>query len=152
MSVYLVRHAKAGSRRDFTGDDDLRPLSKPGRRQADAVVDALATFGIVQIVSSPFLRCRQSVEPLAARLRLPVDLSDALAEGAGLTGALRLVEKVADRPTVVCSHGDVIGNLLSHFARQGVHLDENRIEKCSIWALDTEHGAVIAARYLPPPE
>ena len=39
LMLYLVRHAKAGSSHDFTGDDRLRPLSPAGRRQAKALAD-----------------------------------------------------------------------------------------------------------------
>jgi broad specificity phosphatase PhoE len=155
VTVFLVRHGKAGSRRDWKAADELRPLSKPGRRQADALADtltaAIALPGLNRIASSPFVRCRETVTPLAERRGLTVELSDSLAEGTPLVEALRLVEKVADQETVLCSHGDVIGNLLAHFARHGVRLDDDRIEKCSTWALDIEAGAVVAARYLPPP-
>ena len=154
MTVYLVRHAKAGSRRNWEAADELRPLSKPGRRQADALADtltaAIALPAVTRITSSPFVRCRETVAPLAERRGLTVELTDSLAEGAPLVEALRIVEKVADEEAILCSHGDVIGNLLAHFARHGVRLDDDRIEKCSTWALDLESGAVIAARYLPP--
>jgi broad specificity phosphatase PhoE len=155
VTVYLVRHAKAGSRRNWNEPDELRPLSKPGRRQADALADtltaAIVLADVTRIASSPFVRCRETVAPLAERRGLAVELSDSLAEGAPLVESLRFVEKVADEETVLCSHGDVIGNLLAHFGGQGVHLDGDRLEKCSTWALDFEAGAVIAARYLPPP-
>jgi len=155
VTVYLVRHAKAGSRRDWKAADNSRPLSKPGRRQADALADtliaAIALSGVTRVASSPFVRCRQTVEPLAQRRGVSVEVSDSLAEGAPLVESLRFLEKVAHEETVLCSHGDVIGNLLAHFGRHGVHLDDSRIEKCSTWALDIEVGAVIAARYLPPP-
>src|SRR5205085_3956418 len=95
MTAYLVRHAKAGSRAKWTAPDDLRPLSKPGRRQADALADALGDTGITRIVSSPHVRCRQTVEPLAARCGVQVESSDALAEGASLADALTAFDKVA---------------------------------------------------------
>lgn len=152
MAVYLLRHAKAGSRSGWDGPDDLRPLSKNGRQQAEALVDVLAGADISRIVSSPYVRCRQSVEPLGERLRLPVDLSDALAEGAPFPEVLRLVEKVSDETAVLCTHGDVIGELLDHAVRHGVRLDNDRIEKGSMWKLDLVDGAVVTASYLPPPE
>src|SRR5205809_614665 len=51
MTVYLVRHARAGDRHDWGGADDLRPLSKPGRRQAEALVDALRDARVDRILS-----------------------------------------------------------------------------------------------------
>ena len=117
MTVYLVRHGKAGSRSSWKASDDLRPLTKAGRRQAEAIADLLSGDGIQRILSSPYVRCRQSVEPLAERLRLPVDLSDALEEGAPLSEVLALLDKVGDDDAVLCTHGDVVGALLEHCAR-----------------------------------
>jgi len=152
MTIYLVRHAKAGSRSAWDGPDDQRPLSKPGRRQADALVDLLVPAGPSRIVSSPYVRCRQTVDPLGARLRLPVELSDALAEGAALVETSALIDKVGDETTVLATHGDVIGWLLDELARSGVMLDDDRLEKGSIWILELEAGAVTSARYQAPPE
>jgi 8-oxo-dGTP diphosphatase len=73
VAIYLVRHAKAGNRRDWHGEDDLRPVSPSGQRQADAIADTIADVGVERIVSSPYVRCRQTVDPLAQRLRLPVE-------------------------------------------------------------------------------
>jgi phosphohistidine phosphatase SixA len=151
VTIYLVRHAKAGSRKAWSGDDALRPLSKAGRTQARAVAKSLADTGITRIVSSPFVRCRETVEPLAHRRGIEVTLSDALAEGASLTDALRLVEKVSDENVALCSHGDVIGELLHQYARAGVHLDDDRLEKASMWVLDAPDGVVRSAHYVPPP-
>ena len=150
VSVYLVRHAKAGSRTKWQGPDEERPLSKPGTRQAKAMAGALED-GVVRIVSSPFARCRQTVEPLAARHGVNVESADALAEGATLDDAITLFEKVASENTVLCSHGDVIGALLSHFQHAGVRLDDDRMEKGSTWVLEVDGGVVTGARYLPPP-
>jgi broad specificity phosphatase PhoE len=151
VTIHLVRHAKAGSRKAWSGDDALRPLSKAGRTQARAVAKSLADAGITRIVSSPFVRCRETIEPLAQRLGIEVTLSDALAEGASLTDALRLVEKLSDENVVLCSHGDVIGELLRHYASAGVELDDDRLEKASVWVLDAPDGVVRSAHYMPPP-
>ncbi len=98
------------------------------------------------------MRCRQTVEPLAERVRVPVDLSDALAEGASLTDALRLIEKCSRESTVLCSHGDVLGLLLQHYQDAGMALDDDRLEKGSVWLLTLDDdGRVNAATYLAPP-
>ena len=157
MKLYLVRHAKAGSRSAWDGPDETRPLSKAGRRQAAALRKLLRDEPIGRVLSSPYVRCRDTVAPLAERLRLPVEDADGLVEGAPLSEALRLVEKVTDKPTVLCTHGDVIGDLLHHFDSQGVRLDadddaapsELRFPKGSTWVLDVEDGQVVRGRYLP---
>lgn len=151
MTIYLVRHAKAGSRRDWSADDDLRPLAPSGHRQAESISNALVDADVQQIVSSPYVRCRQTLDPLAQRLRLPLELSDALAEGASLTDTLRLLEKVAGETTVLCTHGDVVGNVIGHLTRTGITVDGDRLEKGSTWVLDTRDGDIVGAHYLPPP-
>ena len=149
--VVLVRHAKAGSRSAWKGSDEARPLSKAGRRQADGLASVLADQGITRIVTSPFVRCWETVEPLATQRGLPIEPSDWLAEGSPLSDALRLVEKVADEATVLCTHGDVIGELLDHLGRLGIAPRDARFEKGSTWVLNTERGDVTSVAYLRPP-
>jgi len=149
--VFLVRHAKAGSRSRWRGPDEDRPLSKAGHQQAAGIAQLLADPRITRIVTSPYLRCHQTVAPLSERLALPVETSDLLSEGTILRDALRVVEKMSDRASVLCTHGDVVEELLDHLARVGVLEVEARFEKGSTWVLGTEAGEVISARYLPPP-
>jgi phosphohistidine phosphatase SixA len=151
MTLYVVRHAKAGSRSAWSEPDDLRPLIKPGRRQAAAIADALADAGVTQILSSPYVRCRQTVEPLGERVRLPVDLSDALTEGAALVDTLALLDKLGDEAAALCTHGDVVGELLRHCRNHGVATGDELMAKGSTWIFETEAGAIIDARYVPPP-
>ena len=68
MTIHLVRHARAGSRSRWKGDDSLRPLSKVGRTQADGIAKRLANEPVDLIVSSPYLRCVDTVAPLVERL------------------------------------------------------------------------------------
>jgi 8-oxo-dGTP diphosphatase len=151
VTVYLVRHAKAGSRKAWSGDDELRPLSKAGKAQARALAKMLAGKGITRVLSSPYVRCRETVEPLAQRVGVPVELSDALREGAPLAESLQLAEKVAGENSVLCTHGDVLGNLLMHGVHLGVELETDRIEKASVWALEFADDEVRSAEYFPPP-
>jgi 8-oxo-dGTP diphosphatase len=152
VTVYLLRHARAGRRSAWKGDDELRPLSKVGRRQAAALLDVLADAEVEQIVSSPYVRCVQSVETLAKDRKLEIDVVDELAEGSPLEDALRLFEKVSGHPTVLCTHGDIVEALLTHFKANGVKVGKLRMEKGSIWAFQTRNGRVTKATYLPPPK
>ena len=152
MTVYLLRPARAGRRSAWKGDDELRPLSKVGRRQAAALLDLLADAEIEQIVSSPYVRCVQSVQALAAERDVEIDVVDELREGAPLEDALRLVEKVSGHPTVLCTHGDIVQALLTHYKASGVKVGKLRMEKGSVWALETRNGRVTKASYLPPPK
>jgi len=152
VSVYVVRHARAGSRGRWKGDDALRPLSKVGKAQASGIAKLLASEPIDLIIISPYTRCVGTVQPVAEKLGIEVETSDALAEGARLSQALRLFEKVQDREAVLCTHGDVMQDLLDHFGRHGVKLRDHRMEKGSIWVFDVEGDVVRRARYVPPPK
>ena len=152
VTVWVVRHAKAGSRRAWSDDDARRPLSNPGRRQAEALVELLASASFDHIASSPFLRCKETVDPLGSRSSLEVGLDDRLAEGAGPYGALSLVRETAANGGVLCSHGDVITELLAQLERSGVDLGTDPCcEKGSVWALELDGEQIVSARYLPPP-
>lgn len=106
----LLRHASAGDRGDWAGDDWHRPLDAKGRRQAEELAAALATEDVRRVVSSPLVRCVQTVEPLAAALGLEVELDDRLAEGGGSSSRPLL----AEGGVVACTHGDVIFELLGY--------------------------------------
>jgi broad specificity phosphatase PhoE len=111
----LLRHASAGDRHTWTGDDRLRPLDDKGRRQALEIAVALGSEDVRRVVSSPYTRCVQTVEPLAAELGLEVELDDRLAEGAG-GAAQPLLEEDG---VVACTHGDVIHDLLGRGLKKG---------------------------------
>jgi len=148
--LYLVRHGKAGDRKRWSEDDRLRPLSKAGRRQAEGLVRAFRGLEVDRILSSPFLRCEQTVRPLAIDRGLPLEVTDLLAEGAPLAGLLDLIEE-GDGAVVVCGHGDLIPEAIAHLRERGVPADDGPTKKASTWLLEREHGSVLRARYLPPP-
>jgi 8-oxo-dGTP diphosphatase len=149
---YVVRHAKAGDRSDWTGDDRLRPLTKSGQRQADALADMLEREPIDKILSSGYLRCLQTVEPLGAKRKLPVEPVKELEEGAGGESVLRLIQKFRVRNVVLCTHGDVVEELLEQLIAQGlVQRARANMEKGSTWMLEEQDGKVTSAKYLPAP-
>lgn len=112
----------------------------------------LAEVGAKRLVTSPFLRCRQTLEPLGRTLGLAVEADDRLAEGRGFEGALDLAEELRGSPAVVCSHGDVIPDLLDALGRRGMRTkDEPRWQKASTWVLKRDGSTFTKARYLPPP-
>ncbi len=153
MTVYLVRHGKAGSRHDWNGPDDERPLSKRGRRQAEALVDLLADRGIVSVFSSPSVRCVQTVEPLADKLGLGIDLRVELGEGTAKDDVAGFVGDLLSTTAAVCSHGDMIPIILEVLATDhGLELpDDYPCAKGSVWALVDDGSGRMAAKYLPPP-
>ena len=151
-AVYLVRHAKALNRAEWQEADELRPLSKSGRRQALALVDRLAAFSLARVVSSPHVRCTETVAPLAKHRGLPVEVSESLVEGSDADDVLDFLVGCASQPTVICSHGDVIGDVLTRLVDQGLAVESDlRWEKGSTWVLDYDGDSFLYGRYLAPP-
>ncbi|HSS93834.1 MAG TPA: phosphoglycerate mutase family protein [Candidatus Dormibacteraeota bacterium] len=153
MSVfYFVRHAKAGSRGHWQGDDRLRPLSKKGIKQAEALVDVFKPFKISAIYSSPYLRCVQTVEPLARDRGLEVQQTLALQEGRGLRSAYEFVGDPKLDDAVLSTHGDVVWELVEDLVqRRVIKPGEGGYEKGSTWVVEVQDGEPVRARFIPAP-
>ena len=89
--MLLVRHAWAGSRDDWEGDDRERPLDERGVEQARELVERLAPFTITRILSSPYRRCVETVEPLARARGLEIEQRPELGEERQMTDGIALV-------------------------------------------------------------
>lgn len=154
-TVWLVRHAAAGDRIAWTDDDRLRPLTAKGHKQARALADALFPHHVDEVYSSPYVRCRQTVEPLAERCGLPVVDSDHLAEGARGGTTLEWIRTLFGRHVVACSHGDVIPSVIRRLEEMGVPLYSPNgvfdVKKASVWTLALEGDRIVSATYTPPP-
>lgn len=151
MTLYLLRHAHAGDRSRWVGDDRIRPLSDKGWRQAEAVIAQYAGHPVERVLTSPLTRCVQTVEPLAADRNLDIEEEEALAEGAPLEAFQRLARRLGDTPAVLCSHGDVISAAITDLHHRGVvGSDELRWKKGSTWILQGT-PEISAATYLAPP-
>jgi phosphohistidine phosphatase SixA/8-oxo-dGTP pyrophosphatase MutT (NUDIX family) len=150
--IYVVRHAKAGSRRLWSDPDHERPLTRRGRKQAGRLVERFAGLDIARILSSPFVRCMQTVEPLARARGLEVEAADELAEGIDLDAAVAFVDGLARQPVVLCGHGREIEAFVAAFEARGATVDGSRgLAKGSVWVLERRDGSVVSARYLPAP-
>ncbi|GAA1204588.1 NUDIX hydrolase [Prauserella alba] len=159
-SMLLVRHAKAGKRETWTGDDDLRPLSDAGERQARALRPVLAAFGPDRVVSAPLLRCVQTVQGVAEDLGTEVGHDDALSERIFAADPDRAVRRIVEMAveggtSVVCSQGGVIPHAVATLAdRGGVVLPRTKpdgvaAKKGSVWQLTFDRvGRLVAAGYL----
>ena len=128
--ILLVRHASAGRRGSAGADDSRRPLDEKGMHQASALAASLSGRSLTRIVSSPYRRCVQTVEPLARAAGLEIELRDDLAEGSPASRVLGVIANHEDGDMVLCTHGDVISELVGRGrpARKG-----------SVWVLDPEH-------------
>jgi 8-oxo-dGTP diphosphatase len=152
VTILLLRHTHAGDRDAWRGDDRQRPVSDRGVRQAEALVAQLGGYPVERVLTSPYVRCVQSVEPLAAARGLEVEEDDRLAEGTPFDLVRRLLHELADEQAVLCSHGDVIGAIVTDLAHRGVDLGSAGLvwAKASTWVLDGD-ATTPRASYLPPP-
>lgn len=149
--LYLVRHAKAGSRHDWEGDDRDRPLDAAGVAQAQALARRLAPLAVGRLVSSPYLRCVQTLEPLAAARSGAVDTDDRLAENGLFTEIFDLFDDLPDG-SVLCSHGDVIPDVVLALERRGCAITTPADwRKASTWVLTRRDSVVVSAECWPPP-
>ena len=155
-TVLLVRHAHAGSRSDWDGPDELRPLDDRGSDQASRLADVLPLFGPTRVLAAERVRCRETVVPLAERLGVEVGTLPELGEEefqadprAGMEVILQLLDRAEPRGvTVVCSQGGAIPSVLMAL---DVQWSGTRVEppaaKGSVWALGGRPGALSADYY-----
>ena len=152
MPLYLVRHAKAGSRSAWTEDDRLRPLSDNGWEQANALGQLLVRLSPSVLWASPYLRCVQTLEPLSELCGLPVVVEPRIEEDSPLEKSLAAIEGAPDN-AVLCSHGDVIPDVVNGLFRRGMDMTDvpRALKKASLFVLHRENGVFVRAEYWDPP-
>ena len=151
MSLFLVRHAKAGKRKEWDGDDTLRPLDKIGRLQAEAIALRLMGKSPGDLYASRYLRCVQTLEPLAERLGTTVAVNDHLTEGADWRETIAWMTALGDG-SVLCSHGDVIPDVISALERRGMDIaGDPDWRKATVWVLERNGGDFVKAKVWSPP-
>ena len=157
-TVLLVRHATAGNRASWPADDDLRPLSRSGQTQADALRGLLPLFGASRVYAADRVRCVQTLQGLAEDLTKPVSVEQALTEEAYHSAPQRAAQRLLDiaRDTsgiaAVCSQGGAIPGLIGDLAdASGLPLEEIPCKKGSVWILSLapDSDRLLAADYLP---
>jgi 8-oxo-dGTP diphosphatase len=140
--LILLRHALAGRKLGDPLLDVVRPLDRHGLATAAALTDAvLALLRPSRIVSSPLVRCTETVRPLAATLDLDVEEQDALRVGASPAELDALLWGVPEH-TVLCTHGEVLERLFE---------GEVGCEKGGFWVVERRFGRLVPLRYVAPP-
>lgn len=160
QGVLLVRHARAGQREDWSGDDAKRPLDAKGRRQAAALIGELSVFAPLTVHSAPLERCRATVTPLAEKLGTPVATERPLAEESyrddPAAARRRLVELAGQQEpgatAVVCSQGGVIPGVVKALAaRDDVPIAGVSTPKAAYWFLSFDGRRLVQADPYPAP-
>ncbi|SDZ99626.1 MULTISPECIES: NUDIX hydrolase [unclassified Mycobacterium] len=159
-TVLIVRHATAGRKARYKGDDRLRPLDKKGRAQAESLVGQLLAFGASDVHAASRTRCHQTVEPLAQELGVRIRDEPTLTEeafAADPDAARKRVLKIAARSDsetvpVICTQGKVIPDLISWWCeRSGIRPDKSRNRKGSMWVMSLHGDTLVAADHIGSP-
>ena len=144
--VVLVRHAHAGSRKDWTGDDDQRPLDGRGEDEANRLGPLLSLFRPARVYSAPLVRCMSTV----AGVGLPVRTDPVLAEtteAAPTAVAERIRTLVGEHGRVViASQGGVIPQAIEALRPPNLSATASlSTPKGSAWVLSFAGADVVAA-------
>ena len=151
MTVFLIRHADALPRQQWAHDDLLRPLTEKGFGQAQGLVELLGGRGIDRMLTSPAVRCRQTLDPLASHLGLVLEEAPVLLEGSPVRAAHDLLDELADDDVALCSHGDLIPDLVNRLIAEGMEAHGRDAKKGSTWVLTHNGRRFVRGRYLPAP-
>jgi len=150
-TIYFVRHAKAGERRLWTGDDVERPLSKRGWRQSEAIGARLAKKGATALYSSEYVRCIQTLEPLGRLIDAQVTVEPRLLENEPFEPVLELLGEV-ENGAVLCSHGDIIPPTIQALQRRGMVVETPADwGKSSVWVLRRKGKKITKGKVWPAP-
>jgi 8-oxo-(d)GTP phosphatase len=115
VPLILLRHVSAGRKDDWTGDELLRPLDARGAIDAMALAGLLACFAPrARVISSPALRCTESVRPYAERFGGSVEAEASMALPVH-TGPLRTAGSFSSRT----DHGDGLRHLFRGLVAAG---------------------------------
>jgi 8-oxo-dGTP diphosphatase len=132
-ALAVVRHAEARSRKEWQRADAERPLTDHGLAQATALAPLLASYGVARLVTSPSVRCVQTLQPYADLRGLKLREVDALSEEE-FTGrrVRRVVDNLLDwrQGVAVCSHRPVLPLLLAALAVDTPPLEPSELVVC----------------------
>jgi 8-oxo-dGTP diphosphatase len=141
--IVLLRHASAGDRRSFMGEDDARPLDADGIAHSAVLGPALQSFAPHRLVSAGPRRCQDTLAPLAARTGLPVVVDHRFDEEGDPGTAVIAVHELIGDASVICSQGKLIPAVLSELTG-GVE-SRYHAEKGDGWVLSFgDDGALVA--------
>ncbi|GAB3700073.1 NUDIX hydrolase [Corynebacterium nasicanis] len=155
--VLYIRHGRAHQRRNWAGDDNLRPLDKKGRRQAEMLVPMLLPYKPLAVYSAEPERCQATAAPLADELGVDVVVDELFGDNAYVerqVAAQQRFQELVDAggTSVVVSQGTAIPDMIAWLSANGrLPLEEIEAKKASVWVLSFHEGQLTGADYLTSP-
>jgi 8-oxo-(d)GTP phosphatase len=167
VPLILARHASAGRKADWAGDDFARPLDAAGEADARVLAGLLACFApAARVISSPALRCTETVRPYAEGFGgtveaeaclVPYGRSPAFPTRTEQAAALRhlLAALVTQRrPAVLCLHREnlpeVVAAACAVLGAPAVVPADPALPKGGFWVAHAADGEMAALeRYEP---
>jgi 8-oxo-(d)GTP phosphatase len=162
VPLVFLRHASAGHKGSWPGDDLDRPLDPRGASDADRLAGLLSCFGPGRVISSAAERCVATVRPYAVLAGSPVALEPAFTVGlaehaAGLAASVTAAAGVATAavadivtagmPAIVCAHGENLPPMIKDACTVlgAVPPDGLSLPKAGFWVLHVAGGTLAAA-------
>ncbi len=116
-----------------------------------ALVPVLRGFRPQRVLSSPFVRCCETVQPIAEALELGVESVDELGEGHG-ADAVRLLQTMAGESAVLCTHGDVSTELLTFlYPEPALARADLRLQKGEVWVVQSTGSTMVITEHIRRP-
>jgi 8-oxo-(d)GTP phosphatase len=151
VPLIVVRHASAGSRKQWPAGDLERPLDAAGAADAQALAALLACFapGPTRVLSSPALRCVDSVRPYSALAAAGVEVSDALSQTTRPDVRVTMIRDLvaSGKPVVVCAHRENVASIVTEAceALDAPAPADMTLPKAGFWVLNVAAGALTSA-------
>lgn len=128
-AVVIARHGKARRRSTWPGTELDRPLTPVGVQQSAALVPVLSAFGVTDIVTSHWARCRTTMEPYAEACSIVPRDSVHLTEAEHDSSPHRVEAEVdgllrSGRDVIVCTHRPVLPTVLKVLVAHAVRAAE----------------------------
>jgi len=153
-TLIILRHTKALERGDWDDLDSKRTLDEKGLQQSENLITHLAPFAIDEIYSSDYLRCVQTVTPLAATRKLKITEIPNLNEETFDIDPERSISfanalKQDEKNILICSHTPVIPTMLRGILNTKLrNKDLIKLEPGDAWIVHRVRGEIVALDFL----
>jgi 8-oxo-dGTP diphosphatase len=145
------------TREEWPGDDDDRPLDSLGSFQADRLVPIYEVYKLEQIHSSDAIRCFDTVNSLARKLNITLEVSGKLSESAYKKDKEKAFDYCkelikADKSILICSHNPILPKLLIKLTKKAeIEADDEKLQPADSWVIHRNGKEIIQVDRLDAP-